>query len=192
MTTSTNETKDSLRKQILNKRKSFSQEQLQEKNSKIFEKLFSLQEFSQVNNIGVYVSFNNEVETRKIIEKLLELKKNLFAPVMDFGNEHFSYAKISSLENLTENKYGVLEPKEKEFVEASQIDVFLVPGAAFDSQRNRIGWGKGYYDKFFNKNNPSGKKIGLFFEFQLIKEVPVESFDVKMDFIITEKEIYRI
>jgi len=184
--------KNEIRGKLLEKRKSFSHEELQEKNSKIFEKLFSLQEFSSANNIGVYISFKNEVGTRKIIEKLLSENKNVFAPVMDFGNEHFSYAKLSSLENLTENKYGVSEPKEKEFVEASKIDVFLVPGAAFDKRGYRIGWGKGYYDKFFNKNNPTGKKIGLFFEFQLIKEVPVEEFDVKMDYIVTEKEIYKI
>lgn len=184
--------KNEIRNKLLEQRKSFSHEELQEKNSLIFEKLFSLQEFSRANNIGVYISFNNEADTRKIIEKLLSENKNVFAPVMDFGNEHFSYAKLSSLENLTENKYGVLEPTEKNSVEASEIDLFLVPGAAFDSQRNRIGWGKGYYDKFFNKNKPRGKKIGLFFEFQLIKEVPTDEFDVKMDFIITEKEIYKI
>lgn len=192
MTTSTNETKDSLRKQILKKRKSFSRQELEEKNIKIFENFFSLEEIGKANNIGVYVSFNNEVETRKIIEKLLKEGKNVFSPVMDLDTETFSFAKISSLDNLVENKFGVLEPKEKEFVEASEIDLFLVPGAAFDLKGHRIGWGKGYYDKFFNEHKPSGKKIGLFFEFQLVEKIQIEEFDVKMDFIVTEKEVYRL
>ena len=183
--------KKEIRSDFLEKRRSFSQEQVQEKSALIFEKLFSLEEFSQAKNIGVYVSFKKEVETIKIIEKLLKDGKNIYSPVMDIEKERFSFAKISSLDSMIENKYGVLEPTEKELVDVSKIEVFLVPGAVFDLQGNRIGWGKGYYDKFFGENKTNGTKIGLFFEFQKVEAIDPESFDVKMDFIVTEKQIYK-
>ncbi|MAG17877.1 MAG: 5-formyltetrahydrofolate cyclo-ligase [Candidatus Diapherotrites archaeon] len=177
-----------LRKQIFEKRKSVSKDEVLEKSKKIFENLFSLEEINQAQNIAVYISFNNEVETKLIIEKLWKLGKNVFIPVMK--EEHLHFAKINSFEGLAENKRGILEPKEELFISPNEIELFIVPGLAFDKEGNRLGWGKGFYDHFFNFNKIDAKKIGLAFDFQIVIQIPHKSHDVKMDFVVTEKNVY--
>jgi len=178
-----------LREQVLEKRKSISKEEVHEKSLKIFENLFSLKEVSEAQNVALYISFNNEVETRQIIEKLWKIGKNVFVPVVENGS--FSFAKLTSFENLRENQFGILGPCEKEIIDPKEIDLFVVPGLAFDSSGNRLGWGKGYYDIFFNKNKISAKKIGLAFELQIVEKISHKPHDVKMDFLLTNTEIYR-
>ena len=91
-------------------------------------------------------------------------------------------------ESLKTGVFGILEPSEDcEAVPESEIDLIIVPGVAFDRQLNRMGRGKGYYDRLLS--TLQAPKIGICFDFQLQDTVPTESFDKKMDMIITEKEI---
>jgi 5-formyltetrahydrofolate cyclo-ligase len=92
------------------------------------------------------------------------------------------------LDILIVNKYGMLEPKilEKQIIP----DIILVPLLAFDSQNNRLGYGKGYYDIFLNKYLKKNKNIitiGVAFSFQKYNKLPVSNFDVSLNFILTEK-----
>lgn len=152
----------------------------------------SIPEIDNANNIGVYLSFKKEVNTTEIIEKLWLMEKKLFAPVVNVDLHGFSFAELNSLHNLSENKYGVPEPPhtaDKIFPE--EIDLFLVPGIAFDKKGHRLGWGKGYYDKFFNSFQIKGKKVGLAFSFQMVESIPNESFDVPMDYVVSEKDFTK-
>ena len=100
---------------------------------------------------------------------------------------HFS--ELNNISDLHENSFGMFEPADSKKVDSEKIDVFVVPGIAFDKKGHRIGWGKGFYDKFFGANKTKGKKIGLAFDFQIVEKIPFEQFDVKMDLIVTEKRI---
>jgi len=75
-------------------------------------------------------------------------------------------------------------------VNIEEIDLVIVPGVVFDKNLNRIGFGKGYYDKILNRLKPSAKKVALAHDFQVLEDIPAEEHDVKMDMIITEKNIY--
>ena len=82
------------------------------------------------------------------------------------------------------SSYHIQEPIGKIFEDYSTIDVIIVPGVAFDNQGNRLGRGKGYYDRFLKKI-PATKKIGICFDFQMIEQIPTEKNDIPMDDIIT-------
>ena len=83
--------------------------------------------------------------------------------------------------------YGIEEPTGEAFTDYAAIDFIVVPGVAFDAKGNRLGRGKGYYDRLLPRI-PSAYKAGICFPFQLVEEVPAESFDVRMDIIITINE----
>ena len=72
-----------------------------------------------------------------------------------------------------------------------KIDAFIVPGLAFDLRGARIGWGQGFYDRFFSNAEINGARIGIAFDFQLVGEIPCGAYDEKMDFIVTEKRVVK-
>lgn len=98
-----------------------------------------------------------------------------------------------ALKNLQKGRFGILEPKNKIRLKSfSKIAAVIVPGIAFDKKGNRLGFGKGYFDKFLKKIKSDALKIGLAFSFQVLKKIPTTKNDIKMDFIITEKEIIDV
>ena len=96
---------------------------------------------------------------------------------------------------LTTSKWGLQEPglelrREDRLVEPQQVDVFLVPGLAFDRRGNRLGYGKGYYDKLLGQRRPGSLAVALAFHEQVMEQVPFDpAFDIPMDYIVTEGEI---
>ena len=104
--------------------------------------------------------------------------------------------KISSVENLKKDRYGIPEPEEDApHINPDKLDLIVAPGVAFDNRGGRIGYGAGYYDRYFKKisNERSNiiKKIALAYNFQVIDNVPMDEQDVKIDCIITEKHILK-
>lgn len=92
-------------------------------------------------------------------------------------------------ESLKPGPFGILEPKADGIeVPKNEIDLIIVPGVAFDKDKNRMGRGRGFYDRLLSTLN--APKVGICFGFQLIPQVPVEPFDKKMDYVITEDTIY--
>ena len=99
-------------------------------------------------------------------------------------------SEITREADLKLNPFGYYEPKSISPVNIEEIELVIVPGVVFDKNLNRIGFGKGYYDKILNKLKPSAKKLAVAHEFQVLEIIPAEEHDVKMDMIITEKNIY--
>ena len=184
--------KTDLRKEFLKKRLSLLSEEVVSKSKAIANNLFSLQEIGSAQNIAIYLSFKNEVETKQIIEKLWGFGKNVFVPITNSCCDCLSFTKLTSFQGLVTDSRGILEPNEKVFVSSEEIDLFIVPGIVFDFNGNRIGFGKGFYDKFFSKNFTCTKKIALAFEFQVLEEISCEEQDVKIDLIVSEKSILII
>lgn len=136
--------------------------------------------------VGIYLSTPNEVETDGIIEELLKQGKIVAAPKIEEGELVFH--KLESLKDTKYNKYHIREPLfSSEIID--NIEIMIVPGMAFDTSKNRIGYGKGYYDRYLSKHECY--KVGLAFDEHLHKEIPTDSFDVKMDIVITDKRFMQ-
>jgi 5-formyltetrahydrofolate cyclo-ligase len=178
--------KETLRKQIILKRNALPEDEAAKKSRLIRQRLFLLPEYRDAKRICFYMSINSEVATREMIEQAMQ-DKQVFLPITNKKEHTLIIAEAKSLDDLKEGPYGVYEPK-TDYVMAvnrAQIDLFIVPGVAFDSNCGRIGYGKGYYDKLLK--GLSAVKIGLAYEFQIVDKIPREEHDVNVDIIVTEE-----
>ena len=181
--------KNKLRQEILEKRKRLSKEERMEKSQRIGNAVLSMEEFQKAAWIYTYIDMKHEVETKSLIQRALALGKKVAVPIAPKNKEMY-FVEVKSLENLVVSSFGVLEPEAspEECVCPQKGDLFLVPGSVFDIQKNRIGYGGGYYDRYF-KTYPGMKKIALAYDFQVLDQIPKEEFDIPMDKVVTEKRI---
>ena len=139
--------------------------------------------------IGLYYPFGDELSTLELMDRLT--KKNFIISLPIINNKfEMSFYSWNPNEPLTINRFGILEPlKGKKIIPSTLI----IPMLAFDSNLNRLGYGGGFYDRFIKKieRQTICIKIGLALSYQKINRVPVDKHDKKMDFIITEKRIYK-
>ena len=154
-------------------------------NSKIISrKIFSMEEYIKTECVYIYMDFNGEVSTKEIIEESLKTGKRVAIPKIE--NEEMSFHYINSVEDTQEGYFGVREPIKNNL--CNEQGIIIMPGVAFDKQKHRIGYGKGYYDKYL-QNNLELYKIAIAFEFQIFDEIPHEEHDILPNIIITEKQI---
>lgn len=182
--------KKELRIRVLNIRENISKVEKDLKDNIILEKLFESNLYKNSNNIFVYISFRDEINTIKLIEKAFLDNKNVYVPKVYNSNKIMKAIKIDSLDNLEKNKMGILEPKNDNLsIDKNNIDLIIVPGAVFDEEFNRIGYGGGYYDRYLEEISYKNNKIALAYDFQIISKIEAEDHDIKMDYIITDKRI---
>jgi 5-formyltetrahydrofolate cyclo-ligase len=179
--------KSKLRKQILKIR-----EKNNIKNIKIdIDKIINLFKEKKITkkNIGGYFPVNFEVDDLELLKKLEKSKFKISLPVIK-KNFEMDFYKWTFSEPLKINKYGIPEPEMKVM---AYPDILLVPLVAFDEKLNRLGYGGGYYDRFISKLSKKKKiiKIGLALSFQKINKVPVNKYDKRLDYIITNKCTFR-
>ena len=177
--------KSKLRKKILKLRKNKSF-----KNLKI--DCFRVLNFLKKNNfnfkiIGGYYPYNYEVDDLEILNYFRKKNFKISLPIIKKNNQmdFFEWHKNNPLKI---NKYGIPEPISFKKV---YPDLIFVPLVAYDKQLSRLGYGGGFYDRYFNKLIKINKviKIGLAFSYQELKKIPVNNYDKKLDFIVTEKYI---
>ena len=142
-------------------------------------------EFSNAKIILLYWAIPGELPTQRIANKWCE-KKQILLPSID--KKKLVLKRYLPEGKLTQARLGFFEPELKENYEGS-VDLVIAPGIAFDRHKNRMGRGKGYYDRFFKLQKPY--KIGVGFDFQLLEDVPIEKHDRKMDIIFTPSETIR-
>lgn len=160
------------------------------KSAAVWERLSVLRQFVTGNRLLVYVSTGNEVDTRGLIRQLLAMRRQVCVPWFDPETQGYTASELQDFDaDLATGKFGILEPKPGAIRPAAldQIDAALVPGLAFDETGNRLGRGSGQFDRLLR--HTSGAKIALAFDFQVLDEVPAESHDVRMDFIVTETRV---
>lgn len=181
--------KSELRKQLLQRRLQLQGEAYLQKSRRIIEHLVQQSEFKKAQTIHCYVSLNSrkEVNTRPLIKKLLGTEKKVVVPITEFDSGRLINVYLENFDDLQENQWGVLEPVGGQEAEKSEIDLVVVPMVGGDHNKNRIGYGKGFYDRFLAVVRAPA--IGLLFKTCLVQEVPVESFDVPLTKLITEEEI---
>ena len=156
------------------------------KNQKIdFKSLIKILRKSKINGrvVGGYYPYNYEVDTLEIFKKLEEFNYHLTLPKIS-RNYQMNFFQWSTKDPLEINKYGIPEPI-SEIVKLPNI--LLVPLVAFDKDRNRIGYGGGFYDRYIKKLKRKKKilTIGLAYSFQKVKKIPVTKHDIQLDFIVT-------
>lgn len=180
--------KDEIRKQILEKRSNLSFEEVDKKSELIIENLTPYLKNAQ--NIMIFTDMKNEVRITKLIE--LYPEKNFFiSKIVNSKNREMKINKYNENE-LVLHKFGYYESSSDDFYDEKILDIVVVPALAFDSIKNRIGFGGGYYDTFLNKVREKNKNtlfIGVCYDFQMIEEVPIEGHDITLDLVINESEV---
>lgn len=152
------------------------------KSNKIQKKVLLSDDFKNALRIAIYFPLKGEVDTRKIIRAALNLEKKVALPIISDGKMEF--VEIHSTGDIS-FKQGFKQPKKGNAILKDVIDVIYVPIVAFDSANFRVGFGKGYYDRYLKEYN--GKIIGIAFESQKTELIDIERYDVPMDKIITDK-----
>lgn len=185
-----NKSKNKVRREYLDRRSNLSSCEVASLSSEIEKRLFSLDIWEKSSSIFVYVDFNNEVITRNIILEGLKSRKEVCVPICNASDYSMEFYKISSLEELSLSFYGILEPSpvKENLCMPTENSLIIIPLVAFNEERQRIGYGKGFYDRYFSRFN-LGYKIGLAYSFQKLcgSQNFFDEFDVPLDCILTEK-----
>lgn len=179
-----------IRKEILSIRSNLGKKEHEIKSKAIIKKLLDSKFYKDAKNIMIYISFKGEVDTHKFIKKAMDNGKNILIPVTLPENKQIKPSLINSFDELEIGFYNILTPKKEfiKYIDPNDIDLIIVPGLGFDRKGYRVGFGGGYYDRFLSDLKHI-TKISIAFDFQILDNVPKESFDIPVDYIFTEKRI---
>ena len=184
---SVNIQKAALRKYLLEKRDATSAELRNISSEMIHQNLKQISSFTNSQNIACYFPIGSEINTYDIMLDILEQNKNLLLPRI--VNDNLQFYIVSNLEKLEKGNFEIMEPKDS-CKKAEKIDCVLIPTVGVSKSGVRLGYGKGYYDRFLSLID--AVKISLTYSKQIVKSIPNDSHDIKIDLIITEDEIIKI
>ena len=177
--------KKKMREKALAVRNGMPAEIRMEKSRKITEYILRSEFYKKAETVFSFVSMGSEAETREILLQAWQDEKKVAVPKTEKGRK-MVFLKINSFADLQEGRFGVMEPVTEEELVPAADDLFLVPGALFDRQKKRIGYGGGYYDTYFEKYK-GYRKVGLAFSEQISEmDIPTEETDIPLDDIVTE------
>lgn len=171
--------KKELRAYIKSLKKQHTKEQLLEQSEKILAQLEQHPDFVKAEKVMLYSALPDEVQTQAFLEKW-HLKKQIILPTV-VGDDIIPVAYTADT-SFAVGDFNILEPQNEPYT--GNFDLIIVPGVAFDRKGNRLGRGRGYYDRFLCQHL-SVKRIGICFDFQMVDEVPSEPFDIRMDEVIS-------
>ena len=149
----------------------------------IMHKVELLPQFEPAKTVLLYWSMDDEVQTHSFVERWYR-EKTLLLPCVD-GNDLRLRQYTGPKCMVAGEQFGIGEPTGEEFTRLDEIEMIIVPGVAFDRHNNRMGRGRGFYDRLLS-STPSALKVGVAFDFQMLDEIPVEPFDIPMDKVVTE------
>jgi 5-formyltetrahydrofolate cyclo-ligase len=157
-------------------------------NSKaVTDKILNLPQYKAAEKVFIFCSINREIDTKFIIQDALANNKIIALPKVD--NNEMIFHKVKGFDELNDGFFGVREPSIfSPIVKYTENSIVIVPGVAFDNNLNRLGYGGGYYDRFFHKN-PKAFKVAIAHDFQILDSIKVDDHDVKVDMLVTEKRI---
>ena len=186
--------KTAIRKSILKIRDQIPLDIRDQKNLRIRETLLSLPEFLSAKTILFYASFRSEVETHSLIREALAMGKRLVLPKVDAENHALILYEIKDIHELAPGYMGIPEPDlpDERSAVIDDIDLAIIPGAAFDLTGSRLGYGAGYYDNLLLGRRSGTPILSLAYEEQLVDAIPAEKHDVRVDMIVTDKKVIRL
>ncbi len=176
--------KNELRKINKEKRRSLLKETVIEKSKKASEFFLDSDIYKKAKVIMLYYPLGNETDTSDIFKKAQEDNKTVVYPITDVKTNELTAVIADNETKFSKGGYSVFEPKSKNVVDKSLIDVVIVPGIAFDKSGYRVGFGKGCYDRFLE--NINAIKIGFCYDFQITDKILVDEYDICMNYLICE------
>jgi 5-formyltetrahydrofolate cyclo-ligase len=176
-----NSRKKELRKQIKEKKKNFSPERAIADSNRIFNQVELLPNFVRAKVILAYWSLPDEVITHNFILKWAKEKTIALPIVIGDTLEIRLFKGLNSL--VTSSSFRIQEPLTEELVDPLKIDFAIIPGIAFDRKGNRLGRGKGFYDRFLKQTK--AYKVAVGYDFQILDDIPVSPLDIPVDMVIT-------
>ena len=179
--------KKTLRKKFISERNSLASNYRNSSTNTIFATLEEQNFFESSEKIFIYVGFGSEIKTETFIKKWIN-KKKVFVPKIE--NNTMYLIQLTSWNDLEGGHFGILEPKHSNYY-TGKIDLVITPSIVFDRNGYRLGYGKGYYDKYFSLNNYD-ISIGLSYDKLLQETVPIDNHDKAVDIIITEEKTITI
>ena len=183
--------KSALRKFLLNRRSSYAS--INDVTNNLHVHIKPLIDSFITQQVSIFQPYNNEIDTNNLITLLFSKKISISLPCIDEDSNQMIFRKLKEGEELVKGKYGILEPSDKNKVIIPSV--LFIPLLAFDDNGNRLGYGGGYYDKYIEElenNKNMSIKIGVGYSFQKINEVPNNSMDKKLNWILTEKYLYKV
>ena len=183
--------KKNLRKILTQKRNLIKKNSSKSFSLELFSKLINKINFKDIQFVASFNSIRSEISTLELNRKIIECKKVLSFPVIENNSNKLIFKKFNSNEVLKLGKFDIMEPDNENDVVIPQL--FFVPCLGFDLEGYRIGYGGGYYDQTFaelKKFNLKFYTVGFAFDEQKQDEIPIEDFDYKLDFVLTEKQLY--
>ena len=178
--------KNLLRQKMLARRLELSPQDAETSADIIAKRLSIFLNYRNAKTVMCYTPIKGEVNTMPIVKMCLDDGKRVVLPVIDNGV--IRPCVFTSYDNLSNGKFNILEPSEKDYVSPLEIDLVCVPGLAFNQGKYRIGFGGGYYDRFLPELSEDCFKVGIAYDFQVVKVLPIEIHDVILDMIITDKQ----
>lgn len=180
-------TKEEIRNAMRSKRRGLTKEFITDCGIEIAKSFISFIDRPDI--VLVFMASFNEPDMTEITEYLYECGIDVAVPVINKTTDEITISRLDDCMPLIKGEYGIPEPKEIIPLTMDDIELALVPGLAFSKKGERIGFGKGYYDRLLKGYN--GTKIGICYDFQIFDELPSDENDIKMDLIMTEKGIYN-
>ena len=173
--------KKELRRQIREQKRAMTPQQIESASEKLVELFLATEQYRQAKTIYGYLPYNQEVRTVPILEQALADGKKVAVPKI-YGDEmRFIY--LPDLNQVEKGYSGIPEPVEDGPLGDDPTALVLMPGMAFDKEGHRIGYGGGFYDKFLAQE-PGHPTVALCYDFQIVKELPTEEFDIPVDLVL--------
>ena len=176
-------TKDDIRKQIAEQKNTLGFQTLEKRSASVIEKLQTLELFKNAKTVGAYMPLPHEIDITLLFQRL---ETTWFIPAFDEALGSYRLAELT--EEFKTGKFGISEPASPEFA-PEELDLIIVPGAAFDHAGHRIGRGGGFYDRLLPQYN--AVKVGACFDFQCLEDVPSDPYDINIDLLVTESQILK-
>lgn len=181
--------KSEIRKLFKLKRLELPNDEVQKKSISAANAFLNSDIYKSCSELMIYMPIKNETDTSEIIKVAFSDGKSIIFPVTDGETGVITPYYAQKDTEFTLGDFLVPEPCEKKRADVENIDVIIVPGIAFDRKGARIGFGKGCYDRLLENTN--AVKIGYCYSFQICEEIPTEERDVAMDYIVTEKGMFK-
>ena len=183
--------KKTIRQEILLKRDAIPETIKKEKDTAIRQGILHLSEFTNAKTILFYASFRSEVDTSEMIKISLGQGKRAILPKVDKENKRLKLYEIKDMNELVKGYMGILEPSvsEERLTGPDNIDLVIIPGAAFDVSGSRLGYGAGFYDRLLAGIKKKIPVIAPAYEEQIIEKIPSEPHDVKVKKIVTDMRV---
>ena len=178
--------KKELRKMILKQRRALSDSEVHDRSLLICDNIYRSRVYEKAKDVCLYMPINNEVDVALMLDQVLDDGKRAWLPkVIEDEMDFFAYDRDTP---LTIGAYGITEPDTDEILEPDENTLIIMPGAVFSHDRDRIGYGGGYYDKYLDKHREV-MTVAACYDLQIVDSIPAEMHDIKPQALVSEKRI---